>query len=124
MRCRTLLVLGGLATALAFSAVPAAASAAAPAGTGACTTGRFCLWGAPNYDPPLVARIPPVPGGQYAVLQYAALSGYNATNQGQYVYEGYTTGNCAGPRVYIRPYTHFADIRGSGLDRISCITHS
>ncbi|TYB46356.1 hypothetical protein [Actinomadura chibensis] len=94
------------------------------AGTGACTTGRFCLWGDRNYDPPLVARIPPVPGGQYVVLEYAAFSGYNATNQGQYVYEAYDANDCAGARAYIPPYTHFRDITTSGLDRISCVTHS
>ncbi|MFC4055447.1 peptidase inhibitor family I36 protein [Actinomadura syzygii] len=97
-----------------------------PAGTGACTTGKFCLWEKTNYDGQLLVRINPVPGGRHVGLSnYGAISGYNATNQGQRVWEGYKDGRCTGRSVPIPRYTHFSDITRNGLYHgIGCITHS
>ncbi|MEV0663105.1 hypothetical protein ACIBI3_08240 [Actinomadura luteofluorescens] len=114
---------------------PTAASAATPseqvttsavAGTGACTTGMFCLWGKPNYDPPLVARIYPVTRRHYDLGTIGAVSGYNATNQGQILWQRLSgCMNRTGPNVYIPPFTHFSDVRPRlGWRGGFCVTHS
>ncbi|TMR04163.1 hypothetical protein ETD83_09205 [Actinomadura soli] len=114
-------------TAAASAATPAQESATSEvAGTGACTTGMFCLWGKPKYDPPLVARILPVTRGHRDVGTIGAVSGYNATNQGQILWQ--KIGGCrsrTGPHVYIRPFTHFSDVRPQlGWRGGFCVTHS
>ncbi|TYB47935.1 hypothetical protein [Actinomadura chibensis] len=98
----------------------------AVAGTGACTTGMVCLWGKPNYDPPLVTRRPPVTRTYWDVGTIGAVSGYNATEQGQILWK--SVEGCrsrTGPNVYIRPYTKFSDIRPRlGWRGGFCLTHS
>ncbi|WP_026411383.1 peptidase inhibitor family I36 protein [Actinomadura oligospora] len=122
-----------LGAALASTGATAAAHAAqnthtptqAVAGTGACTTGYFCLWYAADYDN-LAMRFKPVQGPSHHPSDKITLSGYNATNQGQVVWQEVSgTGRCRGPHAIIRPYTRFRDIRKAGLpDGISCITHT
>ncbi|GAA2286827.1 hypothetical protein GCM10010402_50830 [Actinomadura luteofluorescens] len=110
----------------ASAATPGRHTTSAVAGTGACTTGMFCLWGKPNYDPPLVARIYPVTHGHSDVGSIGAVSGYNATNQGQILWQRLSGCiNGTGPRVYIPPFTHFSDIRPKlGWRGGFCVTHS
>ncbi|MEU8304328.1 peptidase inhibitor family I36 protein [Actinomadura sp. NPDC048955] len=103
-KCCTPIILGSLAAApiLAFTTTTATTTAAATLeGTGACTTGYFCLWPQTDYDGP-VERIPPVQGPGYRLVRLAR-SGYNASTQGQYVWAGFSSRGCFGDVFYVPP---------------------